>query len=273
MTRDLGSIVRPAADLVQLAQEVRRANESLSAAEKLEQRTAEQAASARERAANARLTLGRLLVEARKAWPARGPKAKGWGDFLREQGIGEDSALRYMMLAGYVGEISRTDGDVRETPPRVPTYAEAGIKKAPTITAPTSLLVEALERAPATPEPRAPITEAPTRPVRVVTDEEREAAQQAHIARIQPPKMETREDRTRRLAIGWGEALAAIRKVRDEAQIHLTDATTSTEDFESVRKTIVSVARAALDELETAGALDAPEPRKRQLSILDGGKP
>ena len=85
--------------------------------------------------------------------------------------------------------------------------------------------------------------------------------------------METREERTRRLAIGWGEALASIRKVRDEAQLHLTDATVSPDEFESVKRTIVSVARAALDELETAGALDAPEPRQRRLSILDGGKP
>jgi hypothetical protein len=65
-------------------------------------------ASRRDRAAQ--LDLGLLLVEARKAWPSRGPNAKGWGDFLAAIGVSQDSALRYMELARETGKISRTAG-------------------------------------------------------------------------------------------------------------------------------------------------------------------
>lgn len=57
------------------------------------------AQSARESAKQRRLRIGGLLAKARIAWPERGPKAKGWGDFLREFGISEDSALRYIAEA------------------------------------------------------------------------------------------------------------------------------------------------------------------------------
>jgi N6-adenosine-specific RNA methylase IME4 len=58
-------------------------------------------------------------------FPARGPKAKGWGDLLQKLCIEERTALRYMQLAGYVDEIS---DNVSET---IPTYAQAGIIKTP----------------------------------------------------------------------------------------------------------------------------------------------
>jgi hypothetical protein len=73
----------------------------------------------REKTARHRLEVGRLLVQRRKEWPARGPKAKGWGEFLLRHGIDQDAALRHMRLAGYVEEISRTEPDVRETIPTV----------------------------------------------------------------------------------------------------------------------------------------------------------
>jgi hypothetical protein len=46
-----------------------------------------------------RKRIGGILAKARIAWPKAGPGAKGWGDFLRDIGIGEDSALRYMAEA------------------------------------------------------------------------------------------------------------------------------------------------------------------------------
>jgi hypothetical protein len=54
------------------------------------------AAAARESAEARRKRIGALLAKARAAWPARGPNAKGWGEFLRKVNIGEDTALRYM---------------------------------------------------------------------------------------------------------------------------------------------------------------------------------
>lgn len=46
-----------------------------------------------------RVRTGRELIEARKAWPARGPTAKGWGEFLRDAGIEERTARVWMALA------------------------------------------------------------------------------------------------------------------------------------------------------------------------------
>ncbi len=47
----------------------------------------------------ARLALGLSLLEARKAWPASGPDARGWGEFLEDIAIGQRSARRYMKTA------------------------------------------------------------------------------------------------------------------------------------------------------------------------------
>lgn len=49
-----------------------------------------------ETAAQRRLRVGEALSDVRRMWPERGPKAKGWGAFLRSIGISEDSALRYI---------------------------------------------------------------------------------------------------------------------------------------------------------------------------------
>lgn len=46
-----------------------------------------------------RIELGLELLRARPAWPERGPKAKGWGDFLKAEGIDDSTAARYMDLA------------------------------------------------------------------------------------------------------------------------------------------------------------------------------
>lgn len=46
-----------------------------------------------------RIEVGRALLRARMAWPERGPKAKGWGEYLRKEGIDDSTALRWMDLA------------------------------------------------------------------------------------------------------------------------------------------------------------------------------
>lgn len=162
--RDLGAIVAPAFDVQAVLKAVRQTHIQLLDAERAEKADAARAERSRDVAARLRLDMGRALMEARKAWPARGPKAKGWGDFLRDAGIGEDSALRWMALAGYVAErVSRTDSGVREisdTQPevseistRIPTYAEAGIKPRPVpvepVEAPAAAPVVALAPPPA----------------------------------------------------------------------------------------------------------------------------
>lgn len=112
------AIIITATDLQNIRISVEQRHSALREAEHQEQRAGERHDKAREVTARRRLELGRALVEARKAWPARGPKAKGWGEFLERVGIEQDAALRMMHLAGYVEarEVSRTDDAVREIP-------------------------------------------------------------------------------------------------------------------------------------------------------------
>ena len=75
-----------------------------------------------------RKQLGKALVQLRPNWPARGPRAKGWGDFLESISVDDSTARRYMELAGYVEQVSLTDGDVSEN---LPTYAQLGLDNRP----------------------------------------------------------------------------------------------------------------------------------------------
>jgi hypothetical protein len=117
MTEDTIAIVAPAVDTTIMERRIQTAWIAV-------QKGNASAADARRRADQQRLALGRLLVDARPAWPASGPPAAGWGAFLEKVGIPERTARRYMRLAGYV-EISDT---VSET---IPSYSEAGIKSKP----------------------------------------------------------------------------------------------------------------------------------------------
>jgi hypothetical protein len=65
-----------------------------------------------------RLELGRHLLRARVAWPERGPKAKGWGEFLEKEGIEQSTAWRYMedAKAGSPQGDFMQDGRLHETP-------------------------------------------------------------------------------------------------------------------------------------------------------------
>jgi hypothetical protein len=54
------------------------------------------ASAAREAQKLRRLEIGRELLKVRAAWPERGPKAKGWGEFLQRLKIDQSTAWRYM---------------------------------------------------------------------------------------------------------------------------------------------------------------------------------
>jgi hypothetical protein len=259
------TIVEPAVDVARIGDEVRAAHAALRDAEAQERKAEIQVEKSREEAARRRLDLGRALAKARKAWPARGPKAKGWGDFLREQGIPESTAKDYMRLAGFV-EVSTTDDDVVET---VPTYAEAGIDKRPRATFTPSAIEGPYVSRPAL------ATVAPSSGPRLYrevewTDEQREAVYRAEVETTQPPRMPVRETRTH-IVIEKAAAARAALTALDESGAHLTDVSTSPEDFMRAKQLFIDIANRCLDELAAAGVLDGKEQR-RQLQLLDGGK-
>ncbi len=94
--KPIPAIVQPAIDIEAIAKhlyvEVAGERDDIRIAERHE----EQAANARASAKARRLRIGALLAKVRGAWPERGPKAKGWGEYLKRFGISEDSALRYI---------------------------------------------------------------------------------------------------------------------------------------------------------------------------------
>lgn len=95
--------------LAQQIKAVRNAAAALQRAERHETEAEARMVDARETAAQRRLELGRALLDARRAWPARGPNARGWGEFLAREGIEERTARRYMEAAG--AQPSELDGD------------------------------------------------------------------------------------------------------------------------------------------------------------------
>lgn len=115
-------------DVAAITRDVHQALLALRDAESREARLEKNIETAREVTARRRLDLGKELVRARALWPARGPKAKGWGDFLTKLGLDQPRAWEMMKLAGYVEEISSHSD---ETQGRVPTLTEAGAKPAP----------------------------------------------------------------------------------------------------------------------------------------------
>lgn len=105
--------VQPALDEEQELREVADLMATMERTEKIAERDARKADAAatvaqvtRREADQARLDLGRKLATIRKQWPARGPRAKGWGEFLGRAGIEERTARRLMELAGWVEKVS-----------------------------------------------------------------------------------------------------------------------------------------------------------------------
>lgn len=119
-------------DPKQLIREARELVRQLEDAELREQRADLSAREARKLADRRRLELGQHLCIARKQWPARGPKARGWGEFLDAIKVSTRRAHELMALAGFVEEHGLVDdGDGGQ---RVPTLVEAGIKQPPQLT-------------------------------------------------------------------------------------------------------------------------------------------
>lgn len=121
--REVAAIVESAIDLKRAAREIAAANVAVQDAERKFAADEERAEQCKEAAANSkrfadqcRLDLGRLLAETRKAWPARGPNSKGWGEFLKTVGIEEQTARNYMALAGHVEKFSKSDESDLEIP-------------------------------------------------------------------------------------------------------------------------------------------------------------
>ncbi len=111
-------------EIEQLADAVDAASLALYDAEHMVEKLERQAYDARGAVGMRRLELGRLLARARPHWPERGPKAKGWGEFLSKRKIEQPRAWELMKLAGYV-EISSSND---ETPDHIPTLVEAGAR-------------------------------------------------------------------------------------------------------------------------------------------------
>jgi hypothetical protein len=124
--RTESAIIAPAIDLDQVSREILREHIALQDAERklkaMEIKTDEQ----RQACERRRLEIGRMLAAVRPSI-----KRGGWYAFIEKLAIGADSAERWMRLAGYVEEITRTEGDVRVNEARVPTLRDAGIDKRP----------------------------------------------------------------------------------------------------------------------------------------------
>lgn len=106
--------IRPAVDLGELAKQVRKVNLEIADGERLVEATTEKLEERRER-------LGRILVEARKAFSARGD---GFVKWVEDQGISSSAANRYMAATGYTGPGSGRKADAdhshsgNDSPPR-----------------------------------------------------------------------------------------------------------------------------------------------------------
>ena len=194
-----------------------------------------------------RLSKGKLLVEARKAFPLSGPKARGWGDLLRLWRVDDATALRYMERAGY--------RPARRDPPQSEENRPAD-KPAPV----------RVTRADAQ-------AEAPDDDLPVVSDEARAAAKDRETRAGQSDPIDVRADKLRQLHEAVAHAHGDIVKVRQRG-IHLTDCTTSPDEFHRMKNLMIDVVNEFLAELDAAGVLDEKDQqRRRQLTLLSGGKP
>lgn len=96
----VASIVAPAFDVALCAEQIIVARGAQADAERSAERFAGQLQNARGAAQARRLDIGRLLVEARKNFPARGPARAGsetWGRFLARCKLDDSTADRYMV--------------------------------------------------------------------------------------------------------------------------------------------------------------------------------
>jgi hypothetical protein len=235
-TRDTIVETRPDISVDELKREASRALVAMQDAERAEQRAVEHFEKTKDEAARRRLELGRILSKARKQWPARGPKAKGWGEFLADIGVGEQSAREWMAMAGYIErqEVSKPSSTGLE----IPTRREVQQSKRP--------------------EPEPP------------TEEDRQAAYRREVEASLPPKIEVRASRTHEVIEAASDARAALLRL-SERNVHLTDVSTSPDDFMRAKQLLIDIVNQCLEELSNAGVLDG-KAQRRQLMLLEGGK-
>lgn len=252
MPRDLGAIIAPAIDVAKVLHQAQQRQRKIAAGEesirKMERTQQEVRALMVEQ--------GRDLILVRKTIPASGPKAGAWARHVADIGISKDTAGRYMALAGHVESAAQT-GDVRQ----IPSFHEAGIDHRP--------------RAADKPAPvrvtRA--QDAPDDDLPVVSDEARAAAKDRETRAGQPDPIDVRADKLRQLHEAVAHAHGDIVKVRQRG-IHLTDCTTSPDEFHRMKNLMIDVVNEFLAELDAAGVLDEKDQqRRRQLTLLSGGKP
>jgi hypothetical protein len=272
--KQVPAIIESAIDITQIAAEVRKAHIALRDAEAAEQRAEAEHEKASENAARRRFELGQGLIKARKAWPARrGPKAKGWGEFCREQGFTTDQALDWMKYAGFV-ELSGTDLDDPES--KAPTYADAGIDKRPRKSDSRdddAAVWECVECGQEN-KPRASVCAECTRPRYHIepSREQKDAVSRSlfdiEVAQRKPPAMEAREVAVKDLRDDW----VSFFERRTKSPHRLTDATTSPNDFEQIKSTMIGVFNLIVEDLKSAGVIDDNGKERQRLLILDGGK-
>jgi hypothetical protein len=224
-----------------------------------------------------RLEKGRILVEARKAFPARGPKAKGWGELLEKWKVDQKTAWNYMSMAGFVEE-----REISETFTEIPTYAEAGIVK-PRNT--ESIAQELKHQAFAEAWHERERREASKlvnggyfdRAAESIAENERAEHDRVLVEKFFPgaqARIQPIDERTRR-AQGYIEAIqrgiAVVSAATKVDGFSLTDVTTSPQEFEQAKGLTIEFVNLLLSQLEAAGVLDGTE-KRRQLKLLDGGK-
>lgn len=95
--KPIPAIIEPAeTDIDLLAKQIVVALNEQRGAERSAERHEGLALAARETAKQRRIDVGRLLSEARIAWPRSGPNARGWSAFLARVELDDSTAFRYM---------------------------------------------------------------------------------------------------------------------------------------------------------------------------------
>jgi len=89
------------ASLEELKADVREAHSAMRESDEQVIKSENRAEAARAARALRRIEFGRALARLRIAWPERGPRSKGWGEFLVAEGIEQSTAWRWMDEAGY----------------------------------------------------------------------------------------------------------------------------------------------------------------------------
>ena len=196
-------------------------------------------------AQEAREEKGRILVDVRKTL------FKGRGDGFAEW-VQRRFRTDIRTAQRYMGFVTAIDDKVSSNEPPPKTYADAGIVRRPAKVEPE--------------EPR----EIEATPARAeVSDAQREAAYRREVDGSLPPHMEERERSTHDLVGFVADARSKLRQIT-ERNVHLTDVTTSPEDFMRAKQMLIDIVNLCLDELASAGVLDGKEQR-RQMQLLKGG--